>query len=450
MSHRSSSLRRTVAVAVAGVLAVTPALLSAFGPAVVSASAGAVSIRKYSLAPHVRLTTYRYAAGPEQVRVITITQGASLGVANAGAAFGVEATPSAIGSRAYFNGTKRVPAVAATNGDFASGGMPTHIEEIDGQVMTSGLQSSPQFAVNFDGSRAFMGRTQLQLSGRFTKTPFTIDRWNAGPPTNDQIAGFTQVGGTVQLSPGTGSATASDPSYCAVRLIPAGPPKWSNKIKAGIQRDYTVDLASPAPCPQTRMGLGTDPGAIVLAADASGTGATTLNTLAACGCTVTLKWRQKRWPGVVNAIGGTPMLVDNGVNVGPGYSYNDPYIYNYNPRTAVGFNAGCSDTDPATLCKIFLVTVDGRASKWSKGWRMNQLGAFFVKTLHAQYALNMDGGGATELWVHKQAKKFTPPCILATRPGCVVDKPSDQIERISIMALAALPGPDLGIPRSLR
>lgn len=451
MSERSPSHRRMVAAALAGALAVTPALLSGFGPVLVSATAGATTVHKYSVAPKVRLTTYRFAAGPEEVRVIRITQGAaSLAVVNAGSAFGVSAKPSAIASDAYYNGTRYRPGIAATNGDFAQSLMPVHLEEIDGQVMTSGLQSSAQFAFNADGSHAYMGRTKFQFTGTFNATPFTIDALNAGKPTHDQIAGFTQVGGTVQLSPGTGSATASDPAYCAVRLVPSDAPQWSNHDKAGIERRYTVDAAATNPCPQTRMGLGTDPGAVVLAADATGTGGATITSLASCGCAVTLSWRHKHWPGVVTAIGGSPMLVDNGVNVGPGYSFNDPYIYNYNPRTAIGFSANCSDTDPLTLCKIYLVTVDGRQSKWSTGWRMNQLGDFFVNTLHAQYALNLDGGGATELWIHKKAKTFSPPCITAALSGCLVDKPADQIERTSIMALVAIPGADLGVPPSLR
>ncbi len=451
MSDRSPPLRRTVAVVVAGALAIAPAFVSSFGSGMVSASAGGTTIHKYSLAPHVQLTTYSFAVGPEQVRVIRITQGAaSLSVVNAGPAFGVSARTSAIASKAYYDGIGYQPAIAATNGDFARSQMPVHMEEINGQMMTSGLQSSPKFAINADGSQAYMGRTKLSFTGIFNATPFNIDIWNAGIPTHDQIAGYSQVGGTVQLSPGTGSAKPSDPAYCAVRLVPSDVPQWSNHGKAGIERAYTVEAASTYPCPQTRMGLGTTPEAVVLAADASGVGATTLSALATCGCAVALTWRQEHWPGVIDSIGGSPMLVNNGVNVGPGYSYNDPSLYRSNPRTAIGFSASCSDTDPLTLCQIYLVTVDGRQDKWSPGWRLNQLGDFFVNTLHAQYALNLDGGGTTELWVHKRVKAFSPPCITSALSGCLVDKPAYQIERASIMALVALPGPDLGIPPSLR
>jgi hypothetical protein len=82
---------------------------------------------------------------------------------------------------------------------------------------------------------------------------------------------------------------------------------------------------------------------------------------------------------------------------------------------------------------------------------MNQLGAFFVNILHAQYALNLDGGGSTVSWVHQRVSTFTPPCIKSASAGCLVDKPADGlVERPTIMALVAVPGADLGVPPSLR
>ena len=450
MSERSPLRRRTVATVLAGALALTPAFSSGFGPSRVSANAS-ITVHKYPLGSKVRLTTYRYSRGPERIRVIRIVQGAaSLAAVNAGSSFGAVARPSAIANTGYYDGSIYGPGVAATNGDFARSLMPVHLEEIGGQVMTSGFQVGPQFAVNADGSRAYIGRSVLTSEGTFNTTAFTVDAWNAGGPAHNQITGYTPAGGSVQPPPGTMTPTVGDPGHCAVRLVPSAEPQWSNAAKAGIARTYTIDATETDPCPQTPMSLGTDPNAVVLASADTGTGAATLIALATCGCTVTLSWGHPGWPGVVQAVGGAPVLVGNGVNVAPGYTSGDPYFYNYNPRTAVGFNSGCSDTDPATLCMIYLVTVDGRQARWSTGWRLDQLGGFFVNVLHVQYALNLDGGGSSESWAHEKARSFTPPCMTSASSGCLVDRPSDGGERFSIMALVAVPGTDQRVPLSLR
>jgi hypothetical protein len=438
-------------------MTLTPALLSGFGPLTVSANAAAPIVHKYSLGSKVNLTTYEYSTGPQQIRVISITQGAaSLDVVKASSAFGLEVKPSSIASKGYYNGSVYGPGIAATNGDFARNLMPFHLEEVDGELTTTGEQPSPAFALNADGSQAYIGNAGFSFTGAFSTTKFDVSGMNSGPPAAAQVQAYSPVGGTVVKPPGKTSPTGSDPAYCAVRLVPttsaSGQPHWSNATKAGIERKYTVASAATNPCPKTPMAFGTDPNAVVLASkDDGGAGATALKAFAACACPISLTWKHNGWPGVVDVIGGTPVLVDNSVNVGPGFTTGDPSIFDYQPRTAVAFNSYCSDTDPLTLCKIFLVTVDGRQTGWAQGWRMNQLGDFLVTKLHAQYALNLDGGGGTVSWVHKSPSTFTPPCIKAAGAGCLVDKPSDlHGERAAIMSLVAIPGTDLGVPPSLR
>jgi hypothetical protein len=81
---------------------------------------------------------------------------------------------------------------------------------------------------------------------------------------------------------------------------------------------------------------------------------------------------------------------------------------------------------------------------------MNQLGGFFIHQLHADFALNLDGGGGTVMWAHKDPAKFAP-CIKSASAGCLVNKPSDGGgERVSVMALVGLPGDDIDIPQPLR
>jgi Phosphodiester glycosidase len=449
MTERSTLRRRTLATLVAAATALSPAILSGFGPLSVSAHAAAPVVHRYSLGSKVKLVTYAYATGPQQVRVITITQGsASLNVVPADSKFGLEVKPSTIASSGYLKGdTTYAPGIAATNGGFAKNKMPFHMEEIDGQVNTSGIQSTPQFGVTADGSRAFIGHPAFTTTGVSGGTNFSVSGWNARAPRPGKIGAYTPVGGSV---PDAMPPSGTSPKYCAVRLVPsAAGPAWSDLAKSGIARPYTVTVART--CASAAMAFGTNPEAVVLAA-AEGTSGDTKLTKLGLGASVTLTTQHAGWPGVVNVIGGTPVLVDAGVNVGPGYTTSDPSVYKAQPRTAIAINAGCADTDPTTICKIFLVTVDGRQSTWSKGWLMSELGNFLVKKLHARYALNLDGGGGTVAWIHKNASTHTPPCIKSAAKGCLVDKPADRHgERAAIMALVPVRGPyDLGIPTALR
>lgn len=448
---RSGFKRRLIASVATGALLVSPLMLSGFGPIAVSARAARTSVHKYTLGPGVKLSTYRFSTGPEQVRVITITQGGGVfDVAPAGATLGSYARPSAIASLAYDNGTQQGPALAGTNGDFAKFGKPIHVEQIDGEIWSSGLQTSPRFAINGSGSKAWIGNSQLTMWGMFNGSKLHVAHWNDGTPGANQISAYSQVGGSAAPPPGAVSPKSGDPVFCEVRLIPTSDEQWSDAGKSAITRSYVVASAANAnPCQKTKMGLGSDPGAIVLASRGGGVGGALLPTMHKDD-PITLTWQSNGWHGVVDSVGGTPVLVNNGVNVGPVYKPGQNYVYNYNPRTAIGINAGCADTDQATLCKVFLVTVDGRRSSWSTGWRMNQLGKFFVERLHARYALNLDGGGGTVMWANKKAKRFAA-CVKSAAAGCLVDKPSDGGgERGAIMALVALPGADLGLPRSLR
>jgi Phosphodiester glycosidase len=443
--------RTVVATVVVGLLAIAPATFSGFGPVAVSARAAGTSVHRFSLGSKVKLSVYHFSTGPREVRVITITQGGgAFDVAPAGSTFGVYAKPSAIASKAYETANGASPAIAGTNGDFAKSGMPVHLEQIDGEIWTSGLQASPRFAINADGSRAWIGNTGLSMTGLSNGSKFTVDHWNDGTPATDEISAYTKVGGSVERPPGTNSPTSKSPTFCELRLLPTSAASWSGGSRSSITRSYVVGGgAHTNPCQQTPLKVGTVSGTVVLASRKKGTGGAFLPTLQKNDA-VTLSWKSNGWDGVVDSIGGTPVLVDKGVNVGPPYGTGKNYIYNYNPRTAIGLNAACADTDVTTLCKIFLVTVDGRRPNWSSGWRMNQLGAFFVQRLHAYYALNLDGGGGTVMWAHKNAKRFAP-CVRSAASGCLVNKPSDGGgERVAVMALVALPGSDLGLPKSLR
>ncbi len=83
----------------------------------------------------------------------------------------------------------------------------------------------------------------------------------------------------------------------------------------------------------------------------------------------------------LNAISGAEYLVKNG-------EVRDKGLDEKHPRSAIGFSE--------KLDKIWLVTIDGRQHFYSEGVYISEL-AEFMKSLGAEEALALDGGGSTTL-----------------------------------------------------
>jgi hypothetical protein len=132
------------------------------------------------------------------------------------------------------------------------------------------------------------------------------------------------------------------------------------------------------------------------------------------GDSVFVDWTLGR-KGVLDTLGGNTRLVKNSKNVAPEGS---GYPYTRNPRTGVGRTAAG---------KVLLVTVDGRQPGYSVGMSFVEFGRLFIR-LGASSAMNLDGGGSTEMIVN----------------GKVVNRPSGGKERPQPNALLVLPGPDPG------
>jgi hypothetical protein len=132
------------------------------------------------------------------------------------------------------------------------------------------------------------------------------------------------------------------------------------------------------------------------------------------GDSVFVDWTLGR-KGVLDTLGGNTRLVKKGKNVAPEGS---GYPYTRNPRTGVG---------RTTTGKVLLVTVDGRQPGYSVGMSFVEFGRLFIR-LGANSAMNLDGGGSTEMVVN----------------GSVVNRPSGGKERPQPNALLVLPGPDPG------
>lgn len=107
--------------------------------------------------------------------------------------------------------------------------------------------------------------------------------------------------------------------------------------------------------------------------------------------------------GVTMAIGGGPSLVE----AGKAMSWTS-LIKTKHPRTAVGWNKDY----------FFMVEVDGRQSDVSVGMTYPELAEYMVK-LGCEWAMNLDGGGSSTLWLM----------------GNVVNSPSEGHERPAPNAL---------------
>jgi hypothetical protein len=391
---------------------------------------------RYRLAKGVTLTRIRYPDAPNEVRVVTLSQGhqARNDILPAGPEYPAYKLPSVMAWNAG--------AIAAVNDDFSVEGRPKHLSMIDGELWTSGLQRGVGLGFSADGTRAFAGAIERTI----TATPaggasFDIARWNAGAPRRDQVGAYSLRGGTKERPPGRDPPTSTSPRWCAARLVPAGRITWMGAKRDKLGRDYVVD-AQPEPCPKTPIHMGSVSGTVALAAHASRSGGSSIKALES-GQAIRLRWFLQGWPRVVDVIGGTPQLVDNGRNVGPPFHPGDPYIFGLNPRTAVGVNKACEDATRDTRCKTFIVTVDGRQSGWSRGMRFPDLGRLFIR-LGAYDAVNLDGGGSTEAWVRRRRP------VYCERPasvgGCFANRPSDPGERQAVMSLVVLPNPDSGDP----
>jgi hypothetical protein len=433
--------RRRTSIIMCAALVGAATAVGTFGSVPVNAKMGGPVRSSYNLGPGVKLTTIKYPTTPQQVRILTVTQGAG-------------------SVTDMFTPTKRYPgyrkpsamgplgeAMAMVNGDFAApDGRPKHLSFIDGELWTSGIQDGAAIAYSSDGSHVYMGHPTLSIAAKTNADTIKVQRWNAGNPTAPQVAGFTQRGGRIEPPSGSTTPATSDPRYCAARLIPTGAFGWAGAGKTGIARTYTVD-AQPEPCPKTPLSLGTDAGAVVLTGKGATSGGDAVKALKS-GTSIRLTWSFQGWPAVVDAIGAQPLLVQDGDNVAPPYQPGDSYFYNYNPRTAVGASAGCSDDSTATICKTYILTVDGRQSGWSKGMRLTELADELIRA-GATWAANLDGGGGTVMWVAKRNIAYCESTVAAG--GCLVTRPSESGgERVAVISLGVKDAPDTGEPAAIR
>lgn len=300
-------------------------------------------------------------------------------------------------------------AIAAVDGDFSIWpGRPSHPFADDGVLKQSGLRSGVSFGIRRDETKAFIEHEAVHTWARDLqlKKGIGISSWNTDTAGVNQVVGYSQYGGGAEKPPG---------NSCGVRLKLAGPFHWG-KNQLGVYRDYRVGARR---CQSSGMTFKS--ANVVLASRQTGAGATWIKSLAKRQ-TVRLTWDIGMY-GVMDVIGGNPMLVDNGaVTVS---ATCKTWFCQKNPRTGIGITA---------KGKILMVVVDGRKST-SVGMTLYQF-AKYMQSLGAVEAMNLDGGGSATMWIKGMG---------------VVNDPSDSSgERPVTNALVVLPGADAAEPAPLK
>ncbi len=360
-----------------------------------ASGANRFTIHRSQVSPGVKLTRIVDSRGPNRVSVLTVDP---------------ELTPTldVALARNKLPGNQRTSvmaeqhsAVAAVNGTFGlPNGRPVGLFAEDGELKASSLTWGRAFAPAYDESNYYFGHPGFSLNATSASSGRTISvaSWNEGPPTKDEIAGFTTAGRHMIQPPS---------NACSVRLLPKSRRAWAEG-EDGLERKMTVDRVK---CSEERMRR---LGGIVLATPSWGPLAPKIRSFLP-GEIVLMHWSYG-WPGAMDVLPGNPTLVEDGVNVG--YACPSPFCAR-NPRTGVGLDAEG---------RVLLVTVDGRRPGYSVGMSILEFARQF-KRLGAKWALNLDGGGSTTMWVK----------------GRVINRPTDPYgERSVSSALLVLRGDDPG------
>lgn len=238
--------------------------------------------------------------------------------------------------------------VAGINGDlFLPDGHPT------GMLMRNGALDQPPLA----------GRssTGLDASGGLQVARVTmLATWQGGGPRRalTDVNGPAGPNGVSLFTPAWGTATPSAPGAVELTLsqFPAATPN--------------VELSAPVAAVSATGGTGIPPGGAVLSA--RGAAAQRLQNEAAVGSTIKIRLILKpAWAGVVDALGGGPVLVRGGK---PIFRANEQFTADQLlPRKARSALGQLADG------RFLLVTVDGGDAAYSTGVTNFELALLMVK-----------------------------------------------------------------------
>lgn len=351
---------------------------------------------KRKLADGLRVTWIRDNRGPNRIKVLTIDPTSPL-------TLDVELSNDRLPGRETTSSmARRRGAIAATNGTFGlPWGRPVGVFLEDSYLKASPLLWGNGFALTENEQSAFIGHPDVRvtMAGTGDGKESVIWAWNEPGIPPAPLLGYTKAGGRHERPPA---------NACSARLFEESTGMWA-KGHDGVGREYRVDRVR---CADARMRRA---GGVILAAPYGSKHRDRIAKLEE-GQLLRLSW-SVGWPGVLDAIAGNPVLVEDGRNV----AYDcASYFCKANPRTGIGVTKSG---------RVLMVTVDGRQAR-SVGMTLLQLARLF-RYLGATEALNLDGGGSTTMVVNDS----------------VINKPSDPAgERDVSSSILVLPGRDPGEP----
>lgn len=359
-------------IAMGGALAVFVSVAAVTTPSAPQAeAAGRYRVRREWVGPGLRLLRIRDRRGPNRIRVLKLNPSKSLTLQME---LGNDMIPDheRTSSMASRNG-----AVAAINGDYTllpsdpAKGRPVHTFAQDAELVTSPLLWGRNFALTPDEQTVYIGHPKFRssITQQESGETWDIHAWNKVPARFGEITAYTVAGGYNHRPPR---------NACSTRLQPLSSPSLHEDSYSVVQSFY-VETTKCARKALPRRG------GIVLATPRGSVEGDMMQMGLVQGETVTLGW-STGWPRVTETIGGNPTLLEDGIITAE--NCTDSYFCRRNPRTGIGVNP---------KGKILLVTVDGR-QKRSVGMKPVAFAKLF-RWLGATYALNLDGGGSTTMWV---------------------------------------------------
>jgi len=192
------------------------------------------------------------------------------------------------------------------------------------------------------------------------------------------------------------------------------------KVRLAINANFFAPCCNAAPEPKTVIGLLVSNGQVVSPPTTDPTQSEAVLAVTRENSAEIAQAPQIRLPSVNTAVAGSAIIVKNGQDVSAA-SPNEGDPLNPNPRTLVGLS------DHGRY--LYLVAIDGRVPGYSTG-TTNAQSAALMLAVGATDAINLDGGGSTEL-------------VRADVPGqpYIVNTPSGGAERFDAAALGVYARP---------
>lgn len=333
------------------------------------------------LRPGLSHFTLRRSRTPRVVNVARLSAGSSLVLRSVVAA---ETAPRTERTSAI---CRRARCLVAVNGDFfsASTGQPTGGVVTSGELVRSPNDRHHQLMLDTHG-RPSAGR----LAWRGTLVPTDLQ--------STAITGVNvtrAANATVLYTPSFGASTATNRhgNELVMRVVqPSGALRLGQTALVRFEELRSGQEDAPIPRDGAVLsghGRGEKALATLWARVRAGTAAReALLRIEASG-------------GVLESVGGTPILVRDGKRWFADTARS--FVRDRHPRTMVGWNRAGD---------VFLVTVDGRQRGYSQGMTLAEAADFMIR-LGATDAINLDGGGSTTF----------------VERGVVANRPSDRAVR---------------------